>query len=78
MSKNNLDAVNGEKTLSLEEAFEQVDKLIEQLEQPDNTLEASFQAFEKGMQLVKYCNDSIDRVEKKVFVLSQNGELNEF
>ena len=78
MSKNNLDAVNTQAELSLEEAFMQIDELIEQLERPDNTLEASFQAFEKGMQLVKYCNDSIDRVEKKVLVLNQNGELNEF
>lgn len=73
-----MDANNLEKDLSLEEAFAEIDHLIEQLEQPENTLEASFQAFEKGMELVKYCNDSIDRIEKKVLVLGQNGELNEF
>ena len=69
---------NQEKGFSLEEAFEEIDQLIETLEKPDNTLEASFQAFEKGMELVKFCNDSIDRIEKKVLVLGQNGELNEF
>ena len=73
-----MEANNLEKILSLEEAFIEIDQLIEQLEQPDNTLEMSFQAFEKGMELVKYCNDSIDRIEKKVLVLGQNGELNEF
>lgn len=78
MPNNNMDTNNLEQNLSLEEAFAQIDALIEQLEQPDNTLEASFGAFEKGMQLVKYCNDSIDRVEKKVLVLGQDGELNEF
>ncbi len=78
MPNNNMDVNNLENTLSLEEAFEQIDHLIEQLEQPDNTLEDSFQAFEKGMQLVKFCNDSIDRVEKKVLVLGQDGDLNEF
>lgn len=78
MPNNNTDTNNLEQNLSLEEAFAQIDTLIEQLEQPDNTLEASFQAFEKGMQLVKYCNESIDRVEKKVLVLDQDGDLNEF
>lgn len=73
-----MEANSTEKMLSLEEAFAEIDQLIEQLEQPDNTLEASFQAFEKGMELVRYCNDSIDRIEKKVLVLGQNGELNEF
>ena len=67
-----------ENALSLEKAFDEIDELIAQLEKPDNTLEASFQAFEKGMQLVKYCNESIDQVEKKVLVLSQDGELHEF
>ena len=69
---------NLEKNLSLEEAFAEIDHLIEQLEQPDQTLEASFKAFEKGMELVKHCNESIGRIEKKVLVLGQNGELNEF
>ena len=78
MPNNNLDLNNVENELSLEKAFDEIDALVAQLEQPDNTLEASFKAFEKGMQLVKYCNDCIDRVEKKVLVLSQDGELNEF
>ena len=69
---------NTENKFSLEEAFVEIDQLIEQLEQPDNTLEQSFVAFEKGMELVKLCNESIDRIEKKVLVLGQNGELNEF
>ena len=75
MSNNNMEA---NKEISLEEAFAEIDQLIEELEKPDNTLETSFQAFEKGMELVKFCNDSIDRIEKKVLVLGQNGELNEF
>lgn len=78
MSNNNMDANNLENELSLEKAFDELDELIAQLEKPDNTLETSFQAFEKGMQLVKFCNESIDRVEKKVLVLSQDGELHEF
>ena len=73
-----MDANYLENALSLEKAFDEIDELIAQLEKPDNTLEASFQAFEKGMQLVKYCNESIDQVEKKVLVLSQDGELHEF
>ena len=75
MSKN--DTIS-DKTYSLEEAFAQLDAYITELEKPDNSLEASFLAYEKGMQLVKYCNNAIDKVEKKVLVLGQDGELNEF
>lgn len=64
--------------ISLEEAFSKLDLLISELEKPENSLEASFKAFEEGMKLVRYCNDSIDKVEKKVLILGQDGEVNEF
>lgn len=78
MSKKNMTYDLTAANLSLEEAFEKLDTLIEELEKPENSLEASFRAFEQGMQLVKYCNDAIDKVEKKVLVLGQDGELDEF
>ncbi|MBR2038303.1 MAG: exodeoxyribonuclease VII small subunit [Lachnospiraceae bacterium] len=78
MSKKSSAAEKAELNISLEEAFAKLDSLISELEKPENSLEASFKAFEEGMQLVKYCNDSIDKVEKKVLVLGQDGELDEF
>lgn len=78
MSKKSTSASAVENNISLEEAFEKLDNLIAELEKPENSLEASFLAFEQGMQLVKYCNDAIDKVEKKVLVLGQDGELDEF
>ena len=78
MSKKNTTVEKAELNISLEEAFEKLDSLISELEKPENSLEASFKAFEEGMQLVKYCNDSIDKVEKKVLILGQDGELDEF
>lgn len=78
MSKNSTACNTADTNISLEEAFEKLDTLIAELEKPENSLEASFRAFEQGMQLVKYCNDAIDKVEKKVLVLGQDGELDEF
>ena len=78
MSKKSTAASIVDTNISLEEAFVKLDHLIAELEKPENSLEASFQAFEQGMQLVKYCNDAIDKVEKKVLVLGQDGELDEF
>ena len=78
MSKKSSTAEKAELNISLEEAFTKLDSLISELEKPENSLEASFKAFEEGMQLVKYCNDSIDKVEKKVIVMGHDGELDEF
>ena len=78
MSEKNTAVNEAEGNISLEEAFEKLDELITELEKPENSLEASFKAFEQGMKLVRYCNASIDKVEKKVLVLGQDGELDEF
>ena len=78
MSKIDTEMNKEELNISLEDAFAKLDLLISELEKPEQSLEASFKAFEEGMQLVKYCNDSIDRVEKKVLILGRDGELDEF
>ena len=42
---------------------------MELLESEDISLEEAFKAYSQGMELVKRCNERIDRVEKQVFVL---------
>lgn len=67
-----------EKGISLEEAFTRLQETIENLEKDDITLEQSFQEYQKGMLLVKKCNEIIDKVEKKVLVLNEDGGTDEF
>ncbi|WP_099469063.1 exodeoxyribonuclease VII small subunit [Konateibacter massiliensis] len=66
------------KSLTIEEAFESLDEILEKLEDRDITLENSFQMYHKGIDLLKYCNDKIDTVEKQMLQIDDNGELNEF
>ena len=67
-----------EKEISLEEAFTRLQETIENLEKDDITLEQSFQEYQKGLLLVKKCNEIIDKVEKKVLVLNEDGGTDEF
>lgn len=67
-----------EKELTLEEAYEKLEETIEKLQAEDITLEDSFKEYKQGMEILKYCSDKIDRVEKKVLKIEGNGELNEF
>lgn len=64
--------------LSLEEAFGQVEETIALLEEEDITLEASFKAYQEGMKLLQYCNEKIDKVEKQVLKINEDGGLDEF
>ena len=60
---------------SLEENFSVLEELIGQLEAEDISLEEAFTAYSKGMNLLKQCNEQIDRVEKQVMKLNEEGEL---
>lgn len=66
------------KELTLEQMFEKLEESIEKLEQEDISLEDSFKIYQEGMKLIRTCNEKIDKVEKEVLKLSENGELDEF
>ena len=60
---------------SLEENFSELEELLEQLEAEDISLEDVFTAYSKGMNVLKQCNEQIDRVEKQVMKLNEEGAL---
>jgi len=67
-----------EEEKTLEEAFGELDQMLERLADRDTTLEESFQMYAEGTKLLKYCNDKLDKVEKKMLILNEEGKLDEF
>ena len=63
---------------NLEELFGQLEDTIQKMEKEEISLEDSFQLYHKGMDLLKQCNDKIDKVEKKMLILDEEGETHEF
>ena len=66
------------KAMSVEETFEQIEDRINKLESANLTLEESFLVYHEGMKLLKECNDSIDKIEKKVLKLNEDMQADEF
>ena len=66
------------KEKTLEESFRELDKLIEAMEEREISLEDSFAKYKEGMELLKICNQKIDRVEKQMLVINDRGETDEF
>ena len=62
----------------IEDAFEKLGVLLGRMDEEGVSLEESFRLYEQGMKLIKYCNETIDTVEKKVKVLSAEGGIDEF
>lgn len=67
-----------DKELSLEENFARLEEIVRLLESEDIPLEEAFKAYSQGMEVIKKCNDRIDRVEKQVLKLGSDGQLEEF
>ena len=65
------------KSMSIEENFAKLEETLALLESDDVSLEGAFAAYSEGMKLLKLCNDQIDKVEKQVLKLSEDGMLTE-
>ena len=70
----------GEKNtaFSLEENFARLEDAIDRLGDESLPLEEEFQTYSLGMAILKECIDQIDRVEKQVLKLTEEGQLEEF
>jgi exodeoxyribonuclease VII small subunit len=57
-----------------ESALEELEQIVEQLESGELSLEDSLSAFEKGVGLVRFCNQKLNEVEKKIEMLVRDKE----
>lgn len=72
------EAAGEDEALTLEEAFERLEDMASQLEDREVSLEDTIRIYQKGMELLKMCRDKIDLAEKKVLMVDEEGNLDEF
>ena len=70
--------MTGEKQSSLAETMTEIEDILEKMDEKEISLEDSFLLYEEGMKKLKLCNDKIDQVEKKMLVINEEGNLEEF
>ena len=63
---------------SLETNLKELESIVSKMEQGDMALEDSIKSYEKGMLLLKLCQDSLKEIEQKVLVLSAENTLEQF
>jgi exodeoxyribonuclease VII small subunit len=63
---------------SLETNLKELESIVAKMEQGDMALEDSIRSYEKGMLLLKLCQDSLKEIEQKVLVLSSDNTLDKF
>ncbi len=63
--------------MTIDETLEKLSGIIQQMESGGQSLEESLASFEEGIRLIKSCNQQIDKVEKKIKILSESGEASD-
>jgi exodeoxyribonuclease VII small subunit len=61
--------VKASQPASFEEAMEELEQLVIQMEAGELPLEASVAAYKRGAELVKFCSVQLDKVDSQVKVL---------
>lgn len=62
-------------SLSFEEALDELEQIVEQLESGDLALEESLTLFERGQSLARYCNEQLETATLRVEQLTEDGEI---
>lgn len=58
-----------------EDALQELEQLVEQMEQGELSLEESLKSFERGIKLTRTCQTALQEAEQKVqILLEKNGE----
>jgi exodeoxyribonuclease VII small subunit len=64
------------KKIDFEASLDQLEKLVENMEDGELSLEDSLSAFEQGVKLTRECQQALQDAEQKVqLLMEQNGEL---
>ncbi|RXZ78260.1 exodeoxyribonuclease VII small subunit [Paenibacillaceae bacterium] len=67
-------AETADNKLSFEEAMEQLETIVAQLENGDVPLETAIELFQQGMKLSQLCGSKLEQVERKIEVLIESDQ----
>lgn len=62
--------------ISFEDAMSSLEKIVQDLEKGESTLEESMQLFVEGMAISKLCNEKIDSIEHRITQLVKDSQGN--
>ena len=60
--------------LNFEQAYQELENIVEKMERGEQELEKSLSDFERGVALMKHCHSKLKDAEQKVDILVKNNE----
>lgn len=65
------------KKFTVEQAFEELDGIVEALEKEDTSIQDALKLYTKGVKLVQKCQESLDTVEKELIILGDSETISD-
>jgi exodeoxyribonuclease VII small subunit len=62
--------------MTFEESMKQLEKIVEDLESGDLSLDKALKKFEEGVRLSRFCSDKLEETEKKITLLLKDPDGN--
>ncbi|MBX2849516.1 MAG: exodeoxyribonuclease VII small subunit [Acidiferrobacterales bacterium] len=60
--------------LNFEQAYQELENIVQRMERGEQELEASLTDFERGVALMKHCHSKLKDAEQKVDILVKDNE----
>jgi len=60
--------------VKIKEKLTRLDDIVTEMEKNQNDIEASVSLFEEGMALIKDCSTTLEKIEKKVVMITDTAE----
>ena len=58
-----------------ESAIGELEKIVKELEEGDLPLDRSLELFERGVELSRYCHETLGAAQRRIEVLTESGAL---
>ena len=77
MAKKNADNSSNESNVDFESALKELENLVSKMEDGELSLDDSLKAFERGIELTRSCQSSLEKAELRIQMLTENDVLKE-
>ena len=75
MAKNNSNKQSNDAEVDFESALKELETLVSRMESGELSLDESLKAFERGIELTRKCQSSLEAAELRVQTLTKDKEL---
>ncbi|MBP5305062.1 MAG: exodeoxyribonuclease VII small subunit [Lachnospiraceae bacterium] len=63
-----------EKEMNIEDYFERLDEILEDIDKKETTLKESFDLYKEGVKLVQNATETLTGIEKELIILEEGND----